>query len=58
MVSYLSKIIEFRDQLVVIGTIVENQELVAIPLNGLVASWRPLVQGVRAREKLSSFTKI
>jgi hypothetical protein len=38
VVSYLTKITELRDQLVAIGTQVEDQELVSISLNGLVPS--------------------
>jgi hypothetical protein len=46
MVSYLTRIIELKDQLVDIGTKVEDQELVSISLNGLAISWMPFVQGV------------
>jgi hypothetical protein len=52
VVSYLTKVIELRDQLVTIGMKVEDKELVSIALNGLAPSWMPFVQGVCAHETL------
>jgi hypothetical protein len=55
MVSYLAKVTELRDQLVSIGTKVEDKELVSIALNGLAPSWKPFVQGVCACENLPNY---
>lgn len=42
VVSYLTRISELKDQLVAIGTKVEDQELVSIALKGR-ASWKLFV---------------
>ena len=56
--SYLTKITKLRDQVDVIWITLENKQLVSIALNGLVASQRPFVQGVCARDNFSYFTKL
>jgi hypothetical protein len=42
----LMKIIEFHDQLAVIGEEVKGEELVPIALNGFTSSWQPFDHGV------------
>ena len=56
--SCLTKITILRDQLVAIGTKVEDKELVSIALNALVFPWRPFVQGLCSQEKLTIFTML
>jgi hypothetical protein len=58
VVSYLASTTELKDQLVSIGTMVEDKKLVSITLNGLFSSWRPFVQGVYSCEKLPRFTNL
>jgi hypothetical protein len=50
LVSYLTKVIELKDQLPTIGKNVEDKELVSIPLNTLFSYWMPFSQRVCARE--------
>jgi hypothetical protein len=58
VVSYLTKVTELKDQLVAIGTNMEDMESVSIALNGLAPSWMPFVQSVCARENFPNFGKL
>lgn len=44
-----------RDQLLNIGEIIDDGELVSISLYGLLTSWEPYIQGVCARVELPGF---
>jgi hypothetical protein len=41
--SYLMRITQIRDQLVAIGEVVDDIELVNVALNGFPGSWEPFV---------------
>jgi len=56
--SYLMKVSQLRDQLVVIEDLVNDKELVTITLNGLPPSWEPFIQGVCDRDKFPKFDKL
>jgi hypothetical protein len=55
VISYLMKVTQVHDQLVVVGEKVVDAELVNIALNGFLASWEPFVKGFCARENLPNF---
>jgi hypothetical protein len=52
------RITQIRDQLVAIGEVVDDTELVNVALNGFPESWEPFVQGICAREKLPPFDRL
>jgi hypothetical protein len=56
--SYLMRVSQIRDQLVVIGDVISDKELVTTTLNGFPTFWIAFVQGVCARSKLSKFDKL
>ena len=58
MTSYLMEIIELRDEIFAICTKIKVEELVPIALNGFSPIWEVFVQGVCAREKLSTCEKL
>jgi hypothetical protein len=53
--SYLIRITQIHDQLVAVGEVVDDIELVIVELKGFLESWEPFVQGICAREKLPPF---
>ena len=58
LTTYLTKILEVRDELGAAGDKVEDEELVRYALNGFAAKWHTFVQGVVAREKLPDWTRL
>jgi hypothetical protein len=52
--SYPMKVTQIREQLATIGEKVEDKELVNRALNGFSPQWKTFVQGVCARENLTS----
>jgi hypothetical protein len=56
--SYLMRVSQIRDQLVAIGDVISDKELVTTTLNGFPTFWIPFVQGVCARSKLPKFDKL
>jgi hypothetical protein len=55
---YLKGVSQIRDQLVAIGDVISDKELVTTTLNGFPTFWIPFVQGVCARSKLPKFDKL
>jgi hypothetical protein len=58
IVSYLMKITYIQYQLIAIGDIVQDAELVNIALIGLPRSWEPFIQGICARYRLPEFGRL
>ena len=56
--TYLTRISQVRDELVVVGVVVIGPELVCTALNGVIAPWAVFVQGLVARENLPSWDKV
>jgi hypothetical protein len=56
--SYLMRVSQIRDQIVAIGDVISDKELVTTTLNGFPTFWIPFVQGVCARSKLPKFDKL
>jgi hypothetical protein len=56
--SYLMRVSQIRDQLVTIGDVISDKDLVTTTLNGFPTFWIPFVQGVCARSKLPKFDKL
>jgi len=52
------KIAEFRDQIDVVGDIVEDDELVQISLSGFSPPWHNFVQVICGREQLPNFEQL
>jgi hypothetical protein len=52
LASYLMKFTQIRDELAVIGEVIDETKLVRIALNGFTKQWDVFVRGVVAREKL------
>ena len=51
--SYLTRISQVRDELMVVGEKVKDEELVRTTLNGFSKKWAPFVKGVVARENIT-----
>jgi hypothetical protein len=58
MTSYLTKITQVCDQLVVVGEVVTDEELVRTALNGFSKPWAPFIKGIMARETLPKFDRL
>jgi hypothetical protein len=56
--SYLTKITRVHDQLVVVGEVVTDEEMVGMALNGFTKPWSPFIKGIVARETLPKFDKL
>jgi hypothetical protein len=56
--SYLMRITQIQDQLVVIGEVVLDAKLVNVALNGLTKSWEPFIMGISPREKLPKWERL
>jgi hypothetical protein len=56
--SYLMRITQIHDQLVVVGETVLDAELVNVALNGFSKSWEPFIMGICAREKLPKWERL
>ena len=52
VVPYLTRLTQIRDELGVVGSKTEDDELVQIALNRFSKPWDTFVKGVVAREKL------
>jgi hypothetical protein len=55
--SFFKNISHIRDQLVVIGVIFEDDDLVQIVFDGLPPSWETFLVGVNARENQPDFER-
>ena len=49
MVPYLTRLTQIRDELGVVGSKIDDEELVRITLNGFSKPWDTFVKGVVAR---------
>jgi hypothetical protein len=56
--SYLMRISQIRDQLLAIGDVISEKEIVTTTLNGFPTFWIPFVQEVCAKIKLPKFDKL
>jgi hypothetical protein len=56
--SYLTKFTQIRDELVAVGEVVDEIELVRIALNGFTKQWDAFVGGVVAWEKLPNCERL
>jgi hypothetical protein len=50
--NFFTRISQIEDQLVTIGDLVEDVELVTTMINGFPPSWDPFLQGIYARRRL------
>ena len=53
VISYLTRISQVRDELVAVGEVVPNEELVQTAMNGVSKPWDVFVEYFLARENLS-----
>ena len=58
VVPYLTRLTQIRDKLGVVGSKIEDEELVWIALNGFSKPWDTFVKGVVAREKLLDWQRL
>jgi hypothetical protein len=58
IVRYLTKFTQTRDELAIVGEIVDETELVRTTLNGFTKQWDVFVRGVVAREKLLDWERL
>ena len=58
VVAYLTHITDVRDELVAIGEIVTETELVRTTLHGFLKSWEVFVEGIVARENLPGWDRM
>ena len=56
--TYFMKISQLKEQLIAIGETVDDEDLVAVALDGLPLSWETYVQGINARENQPSFDRL
>jgi hypothetical protein len=56
--SYLMRFSQIRDELAVVGEIVDPSELVRTALNGFSKPWESFVQGIVAREHMPSWERL
>lgn len=50
--SYLTRVVQVKDELVVVGEVIANSELVRISPKGFTKEWDIFVKSVVGREKL------
>jgi hypothetical protein len=58
VISYLTRITQIRNELVVVGATVDKSELVCFALDGFTKSWDVFVRGVVSQEKLPSWQRL
>ena len=56
--SYLTRVSQVRDELAVVGEMVDSAELIRVALNGFSKSWESFVGGIVARENMSSWDRL
>ena len=56
--SYFTRVSQIREQLEAVDEEVENTEIVMTSLNGLPRSWDSFIQGICARRKLITFSRL
>ena len=55
---YFTRVAQIKEQLEVVEEKVEDGDIVMTILNGLPRSWDSFIQGICARRKLISFSKL
>lgn len=58
MTSYLTRVSQVRDELAVVGEVVDNLELIQVALNDSSKSWESFVQGIVAKENMPSWERL
>ena len=58
VISYLTRISRVRDELVTVGEVVPNAELVQTTMNGVSKPWAMFVEALVARENLPTWDMI
>ena len=56
--SYFTRVSQIKEQLEAVGEDIENGEVVMTTLNGLPRSWDSFIQGICARRKLITFSRL
>lgn len=56
--SYLTRVFQVRDELAVVGEVVDSAELIRVALNGFSKSWESFVPGIVARENMPSWERL
>jgi hypothetical protein len=56
--SFFTKISQLRDQLLVIGIIIDDDDLVQTTVDGLPSSWETFMVGINARENQPDFERL
>jgi hypothetical protein len=56
--SFFTKISQLRDQLLVIGIIIDDDDLVQTAVDGLPSSWETFLAGINARENQPDFERL
>ena len=56
--TYLTRVLQVRDELVVVGETVDNAELIQVALNGFSKSWETFVSGIVVRENMPSWERL
>ena len=58
LTSYLARVYQVKDELVVVGEVVPNSESVRIDLKGFTKKWDVFVKCIVRREKLPSWSRL
>ena len=58
VVPYLTRLMQIKDELVVVGSKIDDEELVWIALNGFSKPWDTFVKGIVARENLLDWQRL
>ena len=56
--SFFTSVSQIKEQLEAVDEEVENVEIVMTTLNGLPRSWDSFIQGICARKKIVTFTRL
>ena len=56
--SYFNRVSQIKEQLEAVDELVENGEIFMTTLNDLPRSWDSFIQGICARKKLISFSRL
>ena len=58
MASYLTKITQVREELVAVGEVIGNVEMVRTALNGVTQQWIVFVQTIIGRENMPTWDQL
>ena len=56
--SYHSRVSQVRDELAVVGEMVESAKLIRVALNGFSKSWESFVRGIVAKENMPNWKRL